>query len=160
MDLSQTLPVTTLFSKKSYFSLRTSYKYLLWCTNDQNVHIHTFHKSWSFIWGWFFLWVSLTEFLYLRTEQSQHIVINLWCVKWFIFWDFSDEYSAFKSHRNVLLIYEASLNFPLNDFLQSKIMPKLSSLQKITHIIVIVDKKNNCSLSICIYYVPSAFLIK
>ena len=100
MDLSQTLPVTTLFSKKSYFSLRTSYKYLLWCTNDQNVHIHTFHKSWSFIWGWFFLWVSLTEFLYLRTEQSQHIVINLWCVKWFIFWDFSDEYSAFKSHRN------------------------------------------------------------
>ena len=59
-----------------------------------------------------------------------------------------------------LLVYEASLNFPLNDFLQSKIMPKLSSLQKITHIIVLVDKKNNCSLSICIYYVSSSFLIK
>ena len=34
-----------------FFSLRTSYKKLLWCTNDPNLHLHTFRKCWSFIWG-------------------------------------------------------------------------------------------------------------
>ena len=51
---NRVLPVTTLFLLKIWFSLRTSYKYLFWCTNDLNVHIHTFCKRWSFIWGWFF----------------------------------------------------------------------------------------------------------
>ena len=36
---------------KFYFSLRTSYKELIWCTNHPEVHIHTFWKCWSFIWG-------------------------------------------------------------------------------------------------------------
>ena len=40
------------------FSLRTSYKELIWCTNDPNVHTHTFRKRWSFS-----LWVSLRRFL-------------------------------------------------------------------------------------------------
>ena len=38
-----------LFLRKSCFSLRTSYKELIWFTNHPNVHIHTFCKRWSFI---------------------------------------------------------------------------------------------------------------
>ena len=56
-------PVTTLFFWKLCFSSRTSYKELIWCTNDPNVHIHTFRKRWSYIWEFesaFYLWVSLT----------------------------------------------------------------------------------------------------
>ena len=48
------LPVTTLFFWKFYFSLRASYKELIWCTKYQNVDIHTFCKRWSSIWGCFF----------------------------------------------------------------------------------------------------------
>ena len=48
------LLVTTLFFWKFYVSLRTSYKELIWYTNDPNVHIHTFCKRWSFIWRCFF----------------------------------------------------------------------------------------------------------
>ena len=36
------------------FSLRSSYKELIWCIKDPNVHIYTFHKRWNFIWWWFF----------------------------------------------------------------------------------------------------------
>ena len=54
MDLSKrVLPVTTSFSWKFCFSLRTSYQELIWCTNKQKVHIHTFCKHWSFIWRCF-----------------------------------------------------------------------------------------------------------
>ena len=48
------LPVTTLFFQKFCFSLRTSYKELIWCTNYPNAHIHTFRKHWSFVWQSFF----------------------------------------------------------------------------------------------------------
>ena len=57
MDLSQRtefLPVTTLFFWKFCFSLRTSYKGLIWCANDPNAHIYNFRKHWSFIWQYFF----------------------------------------------------------------------------------------------------------
>ena len=36
-----------------FFSLRTSYKELMWCTNDQYAHILTFCKRWSFTWRCF-----------------------------------------------------------------------------------------------------------
>ena len=42
------------FFWKFCFSLITSYKKLVWCTNDPNVHIHTFCKRWSFILRCFF----------------------------------------------------------------------------------------------------------
>ena len=48
------LSVITLFIWKFCFSFRTSYKELIRCTNDPNVHIHTFCKRWSFIWRCFF----------------------------------------------------------------------------------------------------------
>ena len=48
------LPVTTLFFWKFCFSLRTSYKELICCTNNPNAHICTFCKRWSFIWRCFF----------------------------------------------------------------------------------------------------------
>ena len=38
------LPVTTFFFWKFCFSLRTSYKGLIWCTNDPNAHIPTFSR--------------------------------------------------------------------------------------------------------------------
>ena len=48
------LKVTNSIFWNFYFSLRTSYKELTWCTNDPNVHIHTFCKRWSFIVRCFF----------------------------------------------------------------------------------------------------------
>ena len=50
----EVLPVTTLFFWKFCFSLRTSYKELICCTNNPNAHICTFCKRWRFIWGCFF----------------------------------------------------------------------------------------------------------
>ena len=38
---------------KFCFSLRTSYKELIWCTIYPNGHIRIFCKPWSFTWGYF-----------------------------------------------------------------------------------------------------------
>ena len=48
------LPVTTLFFWKFGSSLRTSYKELIWCTNDPNANIVAFCKRWKFTWRYFF----------------------------------------------------------------------------------------------------------
>ena len=56
---NRVLPVTNSFFWKFCFSLRNSYKELIWCTNHSNAHIPTF---WSFIWRCFFP-VSLSMIL-------------------------------------------------------------------------------------------------
>ena len=38
---------------KILFQFKNSYKELIWCTNDPNIHNHTFCKRWSFIWQFF-----------------------------------------------------------------------------------------------------------
>ena len=43
------------FCWKFCFSLRTSYRDLIWCTSNPNTHIGTFGKRWSFIWRYIFL---------------------------------------------------------------------------------------------------------
>ena len=50
----RSLPGNILFFWKFCFSLKTSYKELIGCTNYPNFHIYTFRKHWSFIWGSFF----------------------------------------------------------------------------------------------------------
>ena len=45
------LPVSISYFWNFYFSERTSYKELIWCTNYANVHIHTFRKRLSFFEG-------------------------------------------------------------------------------------------------------------
>ena len=45
---NEILPVTTLFFRTFCFSLRISYKELIWCTKYPNFNIHTFRKRWSF----------------------------------------------------------------------------------------------------------------
>ena len=48
----QTLGVKNgVLFQKFCFSLGTSYKELIWCTNHSNVHIHTFLKCWSLTLG-------------------------------------------------------------------------------------------------------------
>ena len=47
------LSVTNLFFWKFCFIIKTQFKDLIWCTNYHNVHIHTFCKRWSFVWGCF-----------------------------------------------------------------------------------------------------------
>ena len=42
------------FCWKFCFSLRTSSKELIWCTNEPNAHIRTFRDRCSFIWRCFF----------------------------------------------------------------------------------------------------------
>ena len=48
------LPVTTLSFKKFCFGLRTSYKELIWCTNDPMPIFVLFCKRLSFLWRCFF----------------------------------------------------------------------------------------------------------
>ena len=48
------LSVTTLLFWKFCFSVRTSYKELILCTNYLNVNIHLFRERWSFILGCLF----------------------------------------------------------------------------------------------------------
>ena len=48
---------------KICFSLRASYKELIWCINDPNAHIPTFCKRWSFIWRYFFSVSILKNFI-------------------------------------------------------------------------------------------------
>ena len=67
---SGVLTVTTLFSWKFCFSLRTSCKELTWYKNYPYVHIHTFRKGWGFIWGFFFL-VSI-----LNSVENSKIVLR------------------------------------------------------------------------------------
>ena len=63
------LPATNVFFWKLCFSFRTSCKELIWCTNNPISHICTFCKHWSFIWPCFFLWISLSQFLFLTSFQ-------------------------------------------------------------------------------------------
>ena len=65
MDLSQRTDFcqqTTLFFWKFCFSLRTSYKELIWYTNEPNTHILTFRKRWILFDGAFSRSVSLNVF--------------------------------------------------------------------------------------------------
>ena len=55
-------PVTTLFFWKLCFSLGTSYKKLICCTNNSNAHICSFCKRWSFILRLFFPVSILKEY--------------------------------------------------------------------------------------------------
>ena len=49
------LPVATLyFFENCILVSEPVIEELIWCTNEPNVHIHTFRKSWNFIWGCFF----------------------------------------------------------------------------------------------------------
>ena len=52
--MSHNYHITTLFLWKLYFSVRIPYKELIWCTNYPNVHIDTFRRRLSFMWGCFF----------------------------------------------------------------------------------------------------------
>ena len=58
------LPLTTLFFKKFCFSLRTSYKELIWCTSDPNARICTFVSAGVLFDRAFSLWVSLSYVLF------------------------------------------------------------------------------------------------
>ena len=82
------LPETSSFFWKFCFSLRTSYKELIWCTNDPNAHIRTFCKRWSFIWRCFFHVSILKSFSWkLRFELCKILHPTngnaFWCMIYF-----------------------------------------------------------------------------
>ena len=57
------------------FSLRTSYKELIWCTNYPNVHVRTFCKRWSFIWRCFFA-VSILKAAIVNWGENAHFMVQ------------------------------------------------------------------------------------
>ena len=72
------LPVTILVFWKFYLSLRTSYKELIWCTNEPNTRICTFFKRWSFISKKQKLINTLRlNFCYLKIIRFLHICYHL-----------------------------------------------------------------------------------
>ena len=60
---------------KIFFSVRTSYKELIWCDNYPNDHIHTFLTRWSFIWGCLFSVSILKTNIFHFTTKSANIVV-------------------------------------------------------------------------------------
>ena len=76
------LPLPTSFFWKSCFSLRTSYKELIWWTYYPNVHIHTFVSAGVFFGGAFSLWISLS----LRIQgKVKNINSAFFCSTFFYF---------------------------------------------------------------------------
>ena len=64
------LPITNLLFWKFYFSIKASYRELIWCTNYPNVHIHTVCNRRSFVWGCFFPVSILKRTLPLRIGSA------------------------------------------------------------------------------------------
>ena len=62
--------VITLFFRNIFASFRTSWKKLIWCTKDPDVHIRIFRKRWSLILGCFFP-VSILNSFYV-------ILVSFW----------------------------------------------------------------------------------
>ena len=73
------LTVTTLCFWKFCFSLRTSYKELIWCANYQNVHIYTFCKAGVLFEGTFSLWVCLIPPYEARLAHRYFLGFNNRC---------------------------------------------------------------------------------
>ena len=74
------MPAITLFFRKFCFSLRTSYKELIWYTKHPNVHIQNFQTRWSFIWDCFFPLSILKPLIFLRKFdliESNYRTFNL-----------------------------------------------------------------------------------
>ena len=65
------LPVTTLYFLEFCFSLRTSYKELIWCTNYLNANIHTFVSAGVLFDGVFSLSVSLKQKISTRIQNQK-----------------------------------------------------------------------------------------
>ena len=78
------LPVTTLYFWKFCFSLRTSYKEMIWCTNNPNPHIRTFCRRWNFIWRYFFP-VSI-----LKRVQFYYLIVRNWRSHWLFKFSFGN----------------------------------------------------------------------
>ena len=72
---NEVLSVTTLFFWKFCFGLRTSYKELKVHihVHYSKVHIHTFRKRWSFIWGCFFFMNILQVQFFVQQKVSEII---------------------------------------------------------------------------------------
>ena len=75
---------------KICFSLRTSYKQLICCTNNPNAHNCTFCKRWSFIWRCLFpasiLKDTLKAFVDFKNKQQSVWSNFFWYVKVSILW--------------------------------------------------------------------------
>ena len=68
--------------------------------------------------------------------------MEVWCLKCFIFTDSSDEQSTFDGLQKIIICsFISFLSLYLNKFLQSEIMQKLFSVQKITRTTTVFDKK-------------------
>ena len=93
---NRVLPVTTLFFWRFSFSLRTSYKELIWCTNNSNAQIHTFCKRWSFIWQCCFLVSILKQEVYWKEKRSLFHV----CWPWKGLWQDTN------TRKSALVVYE------------------------------------------------------
>ena len=86
------LPVTTLFFWKFCFSLRTSYKELISCTNDPNAHIPFFFcKRCNFIWRRSFPVSILNVISYIINDLKEcHTFgyFSIWFIKFVKSWSY------------------------------------------------------------------------
>ena len=67
--------ITTLLFWEFCFRVKITSKELIWCTNYPNIHIHTFRKRWSFIWGCFFPVSILKEFILSEFTSNSSVTL-------------------------------------------------------------------------------------
>ena len=82
--------------------------------------------------------------------EKGHIAIKVWCLKSFFCTDLSDEQRAFDGLWKIIIYsFINVLSLHLNEFVQSEIKQKLSSVQKITCITATADKKTLIVVCVC-----------
>ena len=78
----------------------------------------------------------------LNQVKGEHIPMKVCCLKCFICTDSSDEQTAFDGLQKITICsFISFLRLQLNEFPQSEIKQKLSSVQKVICITAIADKK-------------------
>ena len=91
----EVLPTPAISFGKFCFSLRTSDKELIWCTNYPNFHIYTFNKSMTFIWVCFFAVSNLNR------VNNPHSTLN---------WIQLMEWAKFQMYQNTNYQWTARAN--------------------------------------------------
>ena len=106
--------VNSLFFWKFWFSVTTSYKELISCTNYPNVYIQTFRKRWSFFIWWCFFPVSILKLV-------------------LIFYCFSETMIQRKNVNNLHIITEP---YRENKKMKGRNLQALPSINKVTILII------------------------
>ena len=77
----------------------------------------------------------------IEPSEKEHMLMKVWCLKSFIYMDSSDALCIWWAREIITRLLINFLSLQLNEFLQSEMKQKLSSVENIICITAIADKK-------------------